>query len=215
MTKIPLTRVLAEKGKAEAIRAAVRAVRLPDGAPRKLAQREDAEPFYDFIRNPAVSESIYTLPKPVTLGSTSVFIERHIDEQARGEGLLMLDIDEAGVVVGYHDIQFWPEWSACELGGAIHPDRQNKGEGGKGAAMAFSWLFEMIGVDLICETAALDNIRTAHLLERLGFVKKGIIESELPGGGKRPSSYWEMTKAAWQTRKNEQQSLAHRAHSNE
>jgi RimJ/RimL family protein N-acetyltransferase len=200
MTKIPLTRIAANKTKAEAIRAAVRAVRLPDGDRRKLAGREDAERFYDFIRDPAVSDIIYTLPKPVTLASTNAFIERHMNEQQRGEGLLMLDLDETGAVAGYHDVQFWPEWSACELGGAIHPNRQSAGQGGKGAAMAFNWLFEMIGVDQICETAALDNIRTARLLERLGFVEKGVIESELPGGGTRQSRYWEMTKENWQKR---------------
>jgi len=215
MTQIPLTRVLADRQKAEGIRAAVRAVRLPDGGRRKLAGCEDAELFHDFICDPAVSNSIYTLPKPVTLASTKAFIERHIDEQARGEGLLMLDIDESGAVTGYHDFQFWPDWSACELGGAVRPDRQSKGEGRKGAALAFDWLFEIIGVDLICETAALDNIRTARLLERLGFVEKGVIESELVGGETRPSRYWEMSKTAWQTIKNRQRDLAHRAHSND
>ena len=81
--------------------------------------------------------------------------------------------------------------------------------------MAFDWLFEIIGVDLICETAALDNIRTARLLERLGFVEKGVIESELVGGETRPSRYWEMSNTAWQTIKNQQRDLAHRAHSND
>ncbi|MCG8432600.1 MAG: GNAT family N-acetyltransferase, partial [Gammaproteobacteria bacterium] len=106
---------------------------------------------------------------------------------------------EDGSVSSYHDFKFWPQWAACELGGAIRQDRQNKGQGGTGAAMAFSWLFDVIGVDLICETAALDNLRTARLLERIGFIYKGEIESRLPGGGVRPSRYWELEIGHWQS----------------
>lgn len=149
------------------------------------------------IADPRVSDPIYTLPKPPTLEAARAFIEHHIEEQRRGEGLLILDVDERGAVAGYHDIQFWPKWAACELGGAIRPDQQGSGSGTAGAAMAFDWLFDVIGVELICETAALDNIRTRKLLLRLGFRLIGEIESELPGGGVRPSLYFEMTRAEW------------------
>jgi len=109
----------------------------------------------------------------------------------------MISVDDRGEAHGYHDFQFWPQWSACELGGAIRADRQSAGQGSTGAMAAFNWLFEVIGVDLICETAALDNVRTARLLERIGFSYKGEIESKLPGGGLRPSRYWELGKADW------------------
>ena len=152
MTKIPLTRIAAEQEKAEALRAAVRSVRLPEEGPRKLADLEDTRRFYDFIRDPSVSEPIYTLPKPITPASTRAFIERHMEEQLRGEGLLMLEIGARDRVAGYHDFQFWPEWSACEVGGAINRELQSMGVG---------------------------------------------------GGGTRPSSYWEIGKAAWRAVRNE------------
>lgn len=200
MTKLPLTRIPAPRGKADAIRSAVRAVSFPEESPRRLARHEDAPAFFELIADPRVSAPIYTLPKPPTLEGAAAFIARHIDEHAKGEGLLIFDLDSGGRVAGYHDIQFWPEWSACELGGAIRPDRQGGGTGTKGAAMAFSWLFDAIGVDLICETAALDNFRTRKLLERLGFRLIGEIESELPGGGVRPSLYFELTRDEWARR---------------
>ncbi len=140
------------------------------------------------------------MPKPPTLAAARDFIEAHIDERARGEGLLIFDFDETGAVAGYHDIKVWPEWSAAELGGAIRPDRQGEGAGTSGAARAFDWLFTVIGVDLICETAALDNIRTRKLLLHLGFRLIGEIGSELPGGGVRPSLYFEITGAQWRQR---------------
>lgn len=195
MTKIPLTRITASAEKADAIRRAVRGVSFPPGGARRLAQPDDAPAFFALIADRRVSDAIYTLPKPPTLDAARAFIARHIDEQARGEGLLILEVDASGAVLAYHDVQFWPEWAAAELGGANRPDRQNAGAGGAGAAAAFDWLFDVIGVDLICETAALDNIRTRRLLERIGFRLVGEIESELPGGGVRPSLYFEMTRA--------------------
>ncbi len=200
MTKIPLTRIQASAGKEDAIRRAVRAVSFPQGSLRRIATSEDAPAFHALICDPRVSGPIYTLPKPPTLEAARAFIETHLDEKARGEGLLILEFDKAGGVCAYHDIQFWPEFAAAELGGAIRPDLQNEGVGSAGAAAAFDWLFAVIGVDLICETAALDNIRTRRLLERIGFRLVDEIESELPGGGARQSLYFELTRREWKAR---------------
>ncbi|HXI86843.1 MAG TPA: GNAT family protein, partial [Parvularculaceae bacterium] len=167
----------------------------------RAAELADAEALTAMLADPAVSAPVYTLPKPITLETVAAFIARHLEEREAGRGLLLIGLDEIGAVAGYHDIQIWPEWAASELGGAIRPDRQSAGAGGPGAAAAFDWLFEVIGVDLICETAALDNIRTARLLERIGFVSKGEIESALPGGGARASRYWELTRGEWQARR--------------
>jgi len=196
MTKIPLTRILVSAEKQEAIRSAVRAAEeTPDGM--RVATPADADAFTALVIDPRVSTPIYSLPKPITRESVAAFIDRHLQERASGEGLLLIKRDDAEAVAGYHDIQFWPQWAACELGGAIRPDLQRAGAGLDGAAAGFNWLFGDIGVDLICETAALDNVATARLLEHIGFRHKGEIESELPGGGTRPSHYWEMTRADW------------------
>ncbi len=196
MTKIPLTRIPASPEKREAIRNAVRIAESAPGGMR-LATPADTDALTALVIDPRISDPIYSLPKPITRDSIGAFIARHIQERARGEGLLLVALDGSDAAAGYHDIQFWPEWAACELGGAIRPDRQGGHTGADGAAAAFDWLFDDIGVDLICETAALDNIRTAKLLERIGFRYKGEIESELPGGRVRPSHYWEMTQADW------------------
>lgn len=201
MAKIPLTRIPAGEEKAAAIRQAVRSAEIPAHGARRLAAAQDAQSFLDLIADRRVSDPIYTLPKPPTLETARAFIARHVEEHLRGEGLLIFEFDEAGAVCAYHDIQFWPEWAACELGGAIRPDLQNAGAGGAGAAAAFDWLFNVIGVNLICETAALDNFRTKKLLERIGFRFISEIESELPGGGVRPSLYFEMTREEWARRR--------------
>ncbi|MFQ5561983.1 MAG: GNAT family N-acetyltransferase [Parvularculaceae bacterium] len=200
MAELPLTRILAPPEKQAAIRDAIRAVTVAPGGAR-VAMLEDAQALTVLLSDPSVSAPIYTLPKPVSLETVTELVARHLEERAEGRGLLLINFDEAGAVAGYRDIQVWPEWAACELGGAIRPDCQGAGAGGAGAAAAFGWLFEKIGVDLICETAALDNERTARLLERIGFSCKGEIESALPGGGTRPSRYWKMTRAEWAARR--------------
>lgn len=197
MTDIPLTRNAASKKKEAQIRNAVRAAgNLADLA--HLAQKTDVKALTILLEDPQISGPIYTLPDQINVRTVGSFIEDHLAERERGEGLLMIGTDEDGSVNAYHDIKIWPQWAACELGGAIRRDRQNSGQGSAGAALAFSWLFEVIGVDLICETAAIDNFRTAKLLERIGFIYGGEIESNLPDGGLRPSHYWELEKSNWQ-----------------
>jgi RimJ/RimL family protein N-acetyltransferase len=198
MTKIPLTRRPAPVEIAAAIRRQMRRAAPPSG---RLADLADAAAFHRLIADPAVSAPIYTLPKPATLAAARDFIAAHIDERRRGEGLLTLDFDGDASVAGYKDIRVWPEWSAAEVGGAVRPDRQGQGAGAAGAAAVFEWLFSTIGVDLICETAALDNLRTHKLLDHLGFRRLGEIDSELATGGVRRSLYWEMTRAEWEERR--------------
>lgn len=196
MSGIPFTRTETSKAEQCTLRNAVRnACEIPGLA--KLATNNDVEALFLLLRDPAISEPIYTVPKPVTRQGVSAFIQCHFDERECGDGLLMVAVDGSPAAAAYYDIQFWPNWSACELGGAIRADRQNAKTGVSGAVKAFDWLFRSIGVDVICETAALDNIRTQKLLEHLGFQLRGEIESELPGGGTRPSLCWEMTREEW------------------
>ena len=201
MTELPLTRIAVSRDKQLRIREAVsKADKLADLA--RLASLDDVEALTALLADPEISGPIYTLPSKINPHTVQSFIERHLAERERGEGLLMVSIDEVALSA-YHDIQVWPQWGACELGGAVRRDRQNRGQGGSGALIAFNWLFEVIGVDLICETAALDNIRTARLLESIGFGCKGQIESQLSDGSTRASSYWELQRSEWQSRSNE------------
>ena len=60
------------------------------------------------------------------------------------------------------------------------------------------WMFQFLGLDLICETASLDNHRTAHLLDGLGFRRMGKIISQRADGTTRPSLVWEVSRAEWE-----------------
>ena len=75
---------------------------------------------------------------------------------------------------------------------------QSKGAGKPGAARSFGWMFEALRLRLICATAALDNYRSARVIEAAGFVYMGQRESVRPDGTTRTSHYWELSREAWQ-----------------
>jgi RimJ/RimL family protein N-acetyltransferase len=58
-------------------------------------------------------------------------------------------------------------------------------------------MFQALGLDLICSTASLDNVRTARLLDHLGFERMGEVESKRPDGSTRASLVWEVSREAW------------------
>lgn len=196
MGDIPLTRNAVDTAQAEAIRANVRTVEtFPSGG--RLAGLDDVEDLLDFFSDPSLFAPIYSLPRPLNLETVREFVIGHMNERERGEGLLVIRHDESGHISGYSDFQIWPQWAAGELGGGMRADRQSQGEGGKGAAASFAWMFEALGLDLICATAALDNVRTAKMLDHLGFHRMGEITSERLDGTKRPSRVWEVTREEW------------------
>lgn len=196
MSSIPLTRIAAGREKVQRILDGVSNAQNLSGLAR-LAGPADVDILTELLSDANISQAIYTLPAEINRDTVAAFIDQHLQERERGLGLLMISVGENGRATAYHDIQFWPQWAACELGGGMRTDNQNSGQGGAGALTAFTWLFDVIGVDLICETAALENVRTARLLERIGFKSMGEIESQLPGGGTRPSKYWELSKDDW------------------
>lgn len=185
----------------QAIREAVRTADLTTlGTGRALATEALAEATLDLLADPAVSEPIYALPKPVTLASVKAWIRECEDARRRGECLLILNTHD-GHVMGYSKVTVWPDRSAAELGGALRASLQSAGAGGAGAAHTIGWIFAALGVRMICLTAALDNVRSAKLIDRMGFRRMGERDAIRADGTTRRSLYWEMTADEWCTRK--------------
>lgn len=202
MSAPPKTVLEVSPAEEEAIRLAVRD---PDlallGADCFLASSVDAAALSAFLADPAVSDPIYDLPRPLTEERVRAWIEDALQKQARGEAVLTLRRDDRGEVIGYSYFTIWPDRSAAEIAGAQRADRQNAGRGKAGAARSFDWMFEMLGVRLICVTAALDNVRSARVIEAAGFAPMGERDSLRPDGSIRRSLYWEMTRDAWRARR--------------
>ena len=195
----PVTRNTASPEKAEAIRCAVRSASsiATDNDKSRLATLDDAEIFHDFLKDPAVHAPIYTLPTVLNLASVTAFIQQYLDARETGTGLLFFNFNTNGEFGGYTDLTIWPEWAAGEMGGAVHPNRQGQRKGIAGAKLGFTWMFDALGLEVICETAALDNTRTARLLDTIGFQRMGQTLSSYDDGRTRDSLVWEVTKEQW------------------
>ncbi len=204
MSAPPKTVLTATRQEEQAIRDAVRnADPLTLGPGRIIANETHAAGVLDLFADPAVSEPIYDLPRPFTLSSIAAWIAEAERQRQTGDGLLILTATPDGTIVGYSKISVWPDRASAELGGAIRATLQNSGAGGSGAAHTFGWIFSTLKVRLIGLTAALDNIRSAKLIDRIGFRRLGERESIRPDGTIRRSLYWEMTAAEWVAKRGE------------
>lgn len=192
---IPITRHPVPQARADQIRAAVRAAeQLGDS---RLARPEDTPGLFALFSEPKVNAPIYSLPRPLTEESVRAFIEDHLAQWEQGEGLLFVRDPGDGQVMGYSDIQVWPQWAAGEIAGGLHPSLHSRGTGTQGAAHTFTWMFEALHLDLLCETASLQNVITQRMLDGMGFHRMGEVTSTRPDGSTRASLVWEMTAAEW------------------
>lgn len=196
---IPITRDRVSAEEEARIRDRVRAVTGMKGVNglSRVVGPEDQDALFNFFSEPAVSDPIYTIEKPVTLESVARHIARKTEAQSRGEGILTAVFDENGQFVSYMDHLIWPEWSAVEFGGAVRPELQSKGQGRSGIFSSINWVFEDLGLNLLCFTAAPSNHRSVKLIDAMGMRRMGEVTSTGPDGRTRHSLVWEITASEW------------------
>jgi RimJ/RimL family protein N-acetyltransferase len=201
MSAPPKTVLHADEAEAEAIRQAVRSADPTSLGPgRAHAEMKHVAGLTEMLADPAVSGPIYDLPRPITEDSVTRWVAECQAQHLAGEGLLLVTLDPHGKVAGYSHIVVWPEHASAELAGAIRADLQGRGQGGPGMAHTFGWIFETLGVRLMCLTAALDNVRSQTGIDAAGFTRLGEREVVRPDGTRRRSVYWEMTRDQWRQR---------------
>ncbi len=199
-SEIPKNRACAPDEEALRLRDFVRRAELMNGriAGARVARPEDAAALAEFLSHETIGPRIYTMPDPINAETMCAFIDDHLMQRAKGEGILFVSFNSAGQATAYFDVELWPRWSICKFGGAVRPERQGRGFGGACGLAAVEWCFDQLGVNRICETTAHDNERSIRLLSRLGFVQMGEVTSVKPDGSTRPSLYWEMARADWE-----------------
>lgn len=198
MSAPPKTVLHASEEEAEAIREAVRTADVEGLGPRRArADMSHVAGLVKLLSDERVSGPIYDLPRPITEDSVTRWVAEAQAQALAGEGLLTVTLDEAGEVSGYSKITVWPERSAAEIAGAIRADLQGQGQGGYGMTRSFDWIFETLGVRMMCLTAAFDNVRSQKGIDAAGFRRMGEREAVRPDGTTRRSVYWEMTKDEW------------------
>lgn len=199
MADIPKTRSCVSSEEAERLRAFVRQAELMNGriAGARVARRDDAAALAGLLAHESIGPRIYTMPNPINADTMSRFIDDHLMQRARGDGILFVSFNGQGEATAYFDVELWPQWSIAKFGGAVKAERQGRGFGGACGLAAVEWCFDQLGVARICETTARDNDRSIRLLSRLGFVQMGEVTAIKPDGSTRPSLYWELERDAW------------------
>ncbi len=196
---MPKTRQAVTPDEAERLRSVIRQAECIPGrfGDVRVTLPQDADALARLLSHESIGPRIYTMPPVIDASSMRTFIEDHLMERARGEGILFTVFAPDGEALAYFDVQLWAEWGACKFGGAVKASRQGRGFGGATTIAAIEWCFSVLGVERICETTALDNDRSIRLLSRLGFTPMGEVTSIRPDGSTRQSLYWEMERAAW------------------
>jgi len=201
MSAPPKTVLTVPADEAEAIRQVVRTVDvLTLGPGRERAELKHVPGLVALLRDDRVSGPIYDLPRPIDEDSVTRWVAESQAQALAGEALLIVSLDPAGEVAGYSRVTVWPEHASAELAGAVRADLQNSGQGGAGMARTFGWIFETLGVRLMCLTAALDNVRAQKGIDAAGFVRMGERDALRPDGTFRRSIYWELTRDQWRLR---------------
>lgn len=202
MSAPPKTVLQASPEEAEAIRNAVRRADLRTlSGDARVAGAAHVAGLVNLLSDPAVSAPIYDLPQPINEQTVAAWVRDNEAKRQRGEALLTVNLDAAGQVYSYSLFTVWPERASAEIAGAFRANLQNSGAGKAGAARSFGWMFDVLGVRLIGLTAALDNVRSARVIEAAGFTPCGERESVRLDGAVRRSRYWEMTREAWSARR--------------
>lgn len=194
MAAIPKTRMEVAGEEQRRLRDFVRQAEWMNGriAGARVARPEDAEALAGLLAHESIGPRIYTMPNPINAETMTAFIEDHLAQRERGEGILFVSFNAEGNATAYFDVELWPQWSVAKFGGAVKAERQGRGFGGACGLAAVEWCFDQLGVARICETTARDNDRSIRLLSRLGFRQLGEVISQRPDGTTRPSLYWEM-----------------------
>jgi RimJ/RimL family protein N-acetyltransferase len=201
MSMPPKTVLAVSEEEAEAIRHAVRTADVTTlGEGRARADLHHVEGLVALLSDERVSGPIYDLPRPIDAEAITRWVAESQAQALAGEALLIVTLDPDGAIAGYSRITVWPDRSAAELAGAVRADRQNQGQGGRGMAHSFGWIFETLGVRMMCLTAALDNIRVQKGIDGAGFTRMGERDAVRPDGSIRRSIYWEMARDAWRIR---------------
>src|SRR5262245_6995620 len=105
MSAPPKTVIHASDEEVEAIRDAVRNADISTlGMGRERAELKHVPGLVALLTDEAVSGPIYDLPRPITEDSVTRWVVEGQAQALAGDGLLLVNLDEAGQVAGYSKI---------------------------------------------------------------------------------------------------------------
>jgi [ribosomal protein S5]-alanine N-acetyltransferase len=148
-----------------------------DGARLRPLRAADAAALYGYLRDPAVTER--TSYPVVSLPMVEAMIDRARSRWAAGEpsrwGVALQHDDQLVGTCGFNEWSPVHRWA--ELAYDLAQGHWGKGLMRQAVAAALQWTFRRDQVDRVHAFVRVDNPRSAHLLERSGFVREGCLRS--------------------------------------
>ncbi len=169
-----------------------------DGARLRPLRAADADAFYAYLRDPAVTElTSYSVPSVPLVES---MIERAMSRWAAGElskwGIARSHDDQLIGTCGFNDWSKVHRWA--ELGFDLAQAHWGKGLMRQAVASVLEWGFGQDQVDRVQAFVRVDNMRSQGLLERGGFVREGCLRSYRVCRGQRHDFYlYALLRADW------------------
>jgi len=148
-----------------------------DGARLRPLRMSDADAFYDYLRDPAVTER--TAYPDVSAPMVEAMIERYTSRWAAGElskwGVALQHDDRLVGTCGFNEWSRAHHWA--ELAYDLAQAQWGKGLMRQAVAAVLEWVFGQDLVNRVHAYVRVDNSRSERLLERSGFVREGCLRS--------------------------------------
>lgn len=148
-----------------------------DGARLRPLRPSDAAALHAYLSDPVVTE-LTSFPA-VSMQLAHAIIDKSMARWAAGElgkwGLALRDDDRVVGTCGFNE---WsPAHRCAELAYDLAPAHWGTGLMRRAVAAVLRWTFERDQVDRVHAYVRVDNLRSARLLDRFGFVREGCLRS--------------------------------------
>lgn len=148
-----------------------------DGACLRPLRAADADAFYNYLRDPAVTE--LTAYPVVTAPMVEAMIERYLSRWAAGElskwAVALPHDDQLVGTCGFNEYSQVHRWA--ELAYDLARPHWGKGLMRQAVTAVLQWTYRQDQVDRVHAFVRIDNRRSQLLLERSGFVREGCLRS--------------------------------------
>lgn len=156
----------------------------------RITDQSDLNDLQACLNRTEISDAIYFIPHPFSLGDAQKWIDRSRNGLAQEtEWLFSVFLNGTQTYIGSINIHQEGE-GICEVGYWLHPDHWGKGYATEILSAALTYAFETLNMDSVFSTTAIDNIGSQRVLEKLGFAQTKQVESK-EGDVVRPSLYFE------------------------
>ncbi len=173
----------------------------------RLATPEDIPAILRFFQSNRAAHAPFSPRRPDNFYSAAFWEMRvalnlsHF-EQARSAGLFIFDADQREVIgdINFSSLSGYP-FHGCTLGYALAQSHWGQGRMQRALELALPWAFEAFNLHRIAANHLPDNLRSARLLEKLGFQREGYARDYLLIDGVwRDHVLTALTRSDWQAR---------------